>query len=115
MPKKRLNDLEPGMTLAADVANLHGQTLFKAGLRLGSRQIEILQMWGIQSVDIEGEEEREDRLDLSRFAPQTLARAERQVALRFRGARAAHPAVDVIRGICVLEAAKAIAREEAAR
>lgn len=115
MPKKSPNDLEAGMILAADVSNLDGQTLFKMGLHITQRHIDILQMWGIPNVEVEGEEEAEDPLDLNRFSPHVIAKAERLVGPRFRNVKSSHPAIDVIRAVCVLEAAKAIGQEEGER
>lgn len=108
MSLKNVNDLVVGMVLAADVTNLDGQILFKKGLALSERHLEILEMWGIPNVEIESEDEDEEPLELERFPPQIIVAAERQVAPRFKLVKSSHPAVDILRSICVLETAKAL-------
>jgi len=115
MALKKPHELLEGMVLAADVKNLDGQILFKKGLELAERQIEILQMWGIPNVEIEGGEEPADRLNLDQFSPQTLEKAERMADRRFKLVTSSHPAVEMVRKICIGREARAIAREEASK
>lgn len=102
------------MVLAEDVSNLDGAVLFKKGLELSSRHIEILQMWGVRSVEIEGEDDPipNPEVDLEQFDEHIVAKAEELVNRRFALVKSAHPAVDIIKGVCVLDAAKALNLED---
>ena len=55
MARLHLKQVAPGMTLANQVDNLHGQLLLAAGCRLTPRQIGVLQAWGVVEVEVEGE------------------------------------------------------------
>lgn len=50
----QVDDVEEGMTLAADVCTFNGSVMMKAGLVLTEKHIQGLRMWGIQSVNVEG-------------------------------------------------------------
>ena len=108
MSHKSPKELEAGMILAEDVSNLDGQALFKKGLSLSERHIEILMMWGIPTVEIDGDDEPEERVDLDQFSQLVVAKAKGDVNRRFRLVKSSHPAVDVVRNIAILQAAKSI-------
>lgn len=115
MPLKPSKELEEGMILTSDVCNLDGQILFTKGLELTTRHIDILQMWGIPKVEIAGEDEEEDASNLDQFPPVIIARAELAVNKHFSLVKSSHPAVEIMRKICVLKTAKQIARNEKAQ
>ncbi|MEM9160069.1 MAG: hypothetical protein AAGB46_13570 [Verrucomicrobiota bacterium] len=115
MSLKKPNDLEEGMVLAADVFNLDGQILFTKGVELTARQIDILQSWGIQNVEIEGGDDAIIEDDLDNFPPAIIAKAERLVSDRFKLAKSPHPAVEIIHKMCVTQKAKEIAKLERAK
>lgn len=110
MSTKNTNDLDAGLVLASDVRNLDGQVLFRKGLKIADRHIEILQMWGILAVEVEGGDEPAAAARIEKFSDLVLEKAESMVASRLKLAKSSHPAVDVIRKIAVLEAAKALQR-----
>ncbi|MCH6256418.1 hypothetical protein MLD52_07650 [Puniceicoccaceae bacterium K14] len=112
MPLKPPNDLEEGMILASDVCNLDGQILFTKGLELTTRHIDILQMWGIPKVEISGEEEEEEAINLDQFSPAVIEQSEELVNKHFSLVKSSHPAVEIMRKICILKKAKQIARNE---
>ena len=103
------------MILAADVMNLDGQVLFKKGVVLEERQIEILQMWGVPNVEIEGDEPDEELVSLDHFPEHILEKAERLVGIRFKLVKSAHPVVETVRKFCVSREAKALVRQEASK
>jgi len=115
MSLKKPQELESGMVLAADVLNLDGQTLFKAGLELEDRQIEILQMWGIPNVEIAGEQTEEELVNLDQFPPHILKKAERLVDIRFKLVKSPHPVVNTLRKFCVSQEAKALLTQDKAK
>lgn len=98
------------MVLAAEARNLDGQVLFAKGATLTARHIEILRMWGIPNVEIEGPEEEEEPIDLDQFPPAVLAQAERAVAERFKLCKSSHPAVEVVRRISVFHTARKLVK-----
>lgn len=103
------------MVLAGDVFNLDGQILFAKGVELEERHIEILQMWGIPNVDVEDGEDDEERIDLNQFAPHILELAEGIVSQRFKLVKSSHPAVEIVRRLCVQKEAIATRRREASQ
>ena len=108
MLQKKTSELQTGLKLAADVCNLDGQILFRKGAEVTPRHIEILQMWGIPTVEVEGGIEAGHAGQIEQFSQLIVEKAEQQVAARMKLVRSSHPAVDVIRSIAVLEAAKDI-------
>ncbi|MDQ8204558.1 hypothetical protein [Pelagicoccus sp. SDUM812003] len=106
MSHKSTHDLEAGMKLAADVYNLDGKILFSTGAELSERQIEILMMWGVESVRIEGENGDDDQFDLSQFSQSVVRKVQAEVDERYRLAKSSHPAVQIIKKVSVLQAAK---------
>jgi HD-like signal output (HDOD) protein len=53
----RIGAVGPGQVVAADVSNLHGQIIMRAGTVLEARHLKILRSWGIAEISIEGESE----------------------------------------------------------
>ncbi len=110
MALKKPHQLEPGMILKTDVFNMDGEVLFSKGVALTERQIDILQQWGVPNVEIEGGEEETEKVDLDQFSPEIVERAEQNVADRFKLVKSTHPAVEIIRKLCVTQEADAISK-----
>jgi len=106
MPSKKLQELEAGMTLAADVMNLDGQILFRSGVLLGEHQIEVLQMWGVPNVEIVGKEEDADIVNLNEYPTAIVERAEELMNLRFKLVKSTHPVVETAKKFFVCHKAK---------
>ena len=98
------------MVLAADVFNLDGQILFTKGAALTTRQIDILQSWGIPNVEVEGDEKDSDEIDLEEFPPDILKHAEQIVAGRFKLTKSSHPAVEIVQKMRVMQEAKKLVK-----
>lgn len=111
MSHKTLSQLEVGMVLAADVINLDGKTLYGKGMQLTHRHIEVLFMWGLAQVEVEGTGIAEPELDLQPFDLKTIEIAKVKTAQRFRLTKSSHPAVDTIQAISVLKMAKRLQEE----
>lgn len=107
MPRKSPHDLRPGMRLAAEARNVDGRLLFSKGHALDETQIEILMMWGVESVAVHGSEDSAEDVGIDRFSEKIRQRAASDVQRRFRLVKSAHPAVETIRKIAILETAKA--------
>lgn len=52
-----LDEIKPGMTLAAPVVNRYGQVVIAAGIELQIHHIERLKTWGVSQVSIQSESE----------------------------------------------------------
>lgn len=107
MSRKTPHELEIGAILASDVYNLDGQILLSQGLAVEEKHIEILLMWGVPYVEVNGGEEEKEGIDLTQFSQSIVDKAEAEVDQRYLLNKSSHPAVEVIRKISVLQAAKA--------
>ena len=80
MPKLKLEQLKPGMVVAAAVKNLDDMLLAPAGCELTERHINILETWGIVEVEVEAAEAAQAPIDpLSQLSPQRLARLQDEI------------------------------------
>jgi hypothetical protein len=52
----RLDDLKPGMILAANLLEPGGRMLLPAATELTDRHLRYFQMWGVADAEIEGDE-----------------------------------------------------------
>jgi hypothetical protein len=96
-----LEDLSPGMTLAADLQEPGGRLLLPAATVLTERHLRYLQMWDIAGADIAGDETASGRAESAAADPAVVARAEARMASRFRHADPAHPVVAEVLRHCV--------------
>lgn len=72
------------MVVAHDVKNIDGMLLAPSGCTLNERQINILQAWGVDEVEIEASGEAAQSLDpLARLPPETLATLTTGLRARF--------------------------------
>ena len=106
MPKRTPHELTTGTALADDVYNLDGNLLFRAGTILSEKRIEILMMWGVENVTIQGSETGSESISIQSFSNTVKQDAESQVKKRFKLVKSSHPAVVAIRELAVLELAK---------
>jgi hypothetical protein len=95
----------PGMVLHADIQDRRGRLLLPAGKELSEKHIAALPMWGVEVVDIEGQEQLE--VAACEIDPRLLARARARVAVLFTNASDDHPFLNELRELC----AESLARE----
>lgn len=77
MPKVKIDGLQEGMIVAADVRNIDDMLLLPAGAELSARHLKVLRSWGITEVTVEASHQAEDASDpLRRLPPEALARME---------------------------------------
>jgi len=112
MPLIDVSRARSGMVLTADVRDRRGRVLIPQGKELMERYLEALPMWGITHVEVEGETEEVSTPDLD---DALLARADRDVAERFRHANRGHPAIEALFAVCVRRRAEHLLREGGAR
>ncbi len=80
-----LQNLKPGMVLAADIVENHGQVLLTAGSTINEKHIHIFKTWGIPEADIENVDEEEIALaDALELDPELLQIAQQRADERFR-------------------------------
>lgn len=107
MPNRSPHDLQEGHILTDDVYNLDGNLLFPSGTKLTDKQIEIMMMWGVEIVSVEGIDGKEKAISIQNFSNTVKQDAELAVNERFKLVKSSHPAVKAIRELAVLELAKA--------
>jgi hypothetical protein len=84
MPNVKLESLQEGMIVAADVRNLDNMLLIPAGCALSGRQIAILSSWGIADIQVEACGDSEDLGDLlQQLPPETLEQFTRDLKAAF--------------------------------
>jgi hypothetical protein len=84
MPNVKLESLQEGMIVSADVRNLDNMLLVPAGCALSGRQIDILSAWGIAEIQVEACGDSEDLTDpLQQLPPETLERLRGDLAAAF--------------------------------
>lgn len=105
-----LEDLKPGMVLAADAKHHSGRILLAAGVELTEKHLKVFHTWGLTEADIEGvdpaqlAEQAMEQLD-----PVVLAEAEQQMKARFRHTDLSHPAVAELFRLSLRDCAKRLA------
>ena len=95
----RLDDLKPGMILAADLREPGGRMLLPAATALTDRHLRYFQMWGVSGAEVEGDEQ--DLPNALPVDPEVRAAVEARVRSLFRHADLAHPAVAQVHAYCV--------------
>jgi len=89
-----IDDIQPGMKLAADVKDQTGRILLTAGHEVTERHVKIFRMWGVIEADIEGVDRDEISVVASAPVDSTMVGdVQNQARSRFRHADLEHPAV----------------------
>jgi len=107
MPKLKLEQLKPGMIVAAAVKNLDDMLLAPAGCELTERHINILETWGIGEVDVQADEEAKGPVDpLSLLTPSRLKELKEEIRGVFWEVDFANPVQTEIYRLMLLRKAK---------
>jgi hypothetical protein len=87
-----LNDIKPGMVLAAEVKDRAGRVLLASGQEITEKHLKIFKTWGVTDANIEGASQ-EDMVsqDLVDVDPEIRKQAEDAVLAKFRHAGTDHP------------------------
>jgi hypothetical protein len=85
MGKINLDEVAPGMVLAADVFEIHGGLLAVAGNEISEKSITIFRKWGIRELEVEGitSEILHDE-KLATLDPEQMQKIEKKVTFLFR-------------------------------
>jgi hypothetical protein len=78
--RQSLEDLKPGMILAADLVETDGRLLLPLGTVLTDRHLRYFQMWGVLGVEIEGDDAEAEKP--APVDPALHAAVEARLALR---------------------------------
>lgn len=84
MIRVKTEALQAGTVVARDVKNIDGMLLVPSGCELTERQINILQAWGVDEVEVEANAGTVGLVDpLAQLPPGTLARLTAELRSRF--------------------------------
>ena len=94
MAKIKVNKLQVGMVLTADVCDPNGRFLLGEGCELNDKHLKALNAWGVISVEISDDDMPEDTVSVD-LSPEALAEIENQVIQRFRHNEESIPFVEL--------------------
>lgn len=106
MPNRSPHEIKEGTILADDVYNLDARLLFAADTKLTNKKIEILMMWGVESVTIRGMEDSSETVSITSFSNTVKHDAQLEIQKRFKLVKSSHPVVIAMKEIAILESAK---------
>jgi hypothetical protein len=110
MPRIRVETVQVGASVAADVKNIDGMLLIPKGSTLGERQIGILQAWGITEVEVEASEGDEQARDpLAALPSETLLRITEETRALFLDPDSANPVFNEVFKQLLLRRARKLA------
>lgn len=99
-----LDAIKSGMILAGDVRDRTGRVLLSAGSEVTEKHLRIFKMWGILSVQIQGEEREESPLrEDAEIDPARLKEAESRVSELFHHNDLHHPFIKELFRLVTLE------------
>ena len=101
-----------GMLLSEAVHDRRGRLLMPAGRELTEKHLDALPMWGVRSIQVEGEGTVEDEDPLDQLMPWAVARAGEEVAHLFLHAGVEHPAMKELSALAVRRRAIQLQKEE---
>ncbi|MGE4297331.1 MAG: HDOD domain-containing protein [Desulfovibrionaceae bacterium] len=106
-----VDDLQPGMELAADLANTQGRILLPKGTVIESNHLRVMKIWGATEADIVGIDQQEAvATSTSELEPEHLCHAQDDLEGLFcLTDRDSEPLAEIFR-LCVLRRARLIAR-----
>jgi hypothetical protein len=108
-----LENLTPGMTLAANLQEPGGRLLLPAETTLTDRHLRYLQMWGVADAEVEGEESATGAAASETLDPTLLPAAEERMRGHFRHADLAHPVIEQVFQYCLSREVRRLAGEVA--
>ncbi|WP_237707718.1 HDOD domain-containing protein [Desulfocurvibacter africanus] len=97
MTKLSLDQLRPGMRLAADLQSDMGRFLLAKGTELDDSHMRIMRIWGVTAVEVESEEKQDQTPEAP---PAALATAQEIMRLRLRLNDLEYPAIKELFRLC---------------
>lgn len=89
----RLDELQPGMVLAADAVHLNGRVLLRAGAALTEQHLRMFHMWGLSEADIAGIDQERLTATAEDADPAHVNALRAALNERFRFTDSTHPAI----------------------
>jgi hypothetical protein len=89
----RLEQLQPGMELEADVLDRNGHPLVRAGTIISDKDLRRFKMWGVAEVEVLGHEAEAEETAVQTIDPTIVEHCEHQARQMFRHADLTHPFV----------------------
>jgi hypothetical protein len=111
----KLSEVEPGMTIGADVRDRGGRILLGAGAEVTEKHLSIFRKWGVAELDIEGAEGTPPPLEESQIDPEVLDEARDAAWRHLRHNDRGHPAVVAVHGAVSLRIARRVLEESHVR
>ncbi len=99
-----------GMVLTAGVKDLRGRLLIPEGKELTERYLDCLPMWGVTSIEVEGDDLASDGVSTEDVEPWALEEAEEMAKAHFLLADNTHPLMVALFPICIERRAQEIQR-----
>ena len=85
MGRINIDDLEPGMVLAAEVKDRSGRILLGPGQEITEKNLRVFRIWGVLEADVQGvEKEAVDAKNMAQLDPEQLQRSEKEYDALFR-------------------------------
>ncbi len=96
----RLEQARPGMQLTSDVVDRNGQLLAKAGNELTEKELRLFKIWGVQGVNVAGDDDANQQLQNT--AQDSVIEPRHAAAARelFRHCDLDHPVVALLLEEC---------------
>lgn len=83
MPRIKTELLQEGMVVSSDVKNMDNMLLIPSGCKLTSRQIGILQAWGVTDIEVASSGGGEDTDQLTKMTPEAIEKLSAEVRATF--------------------------------
>lgn len=83
MPRIKTELLQEGMVVSKDVTNIDNMLLIPNGCKLTSRQIGILQAWGVTEIDVQANGAGEDTDPIAKLSPEKLEKMTVELRAQF--------------------------------
>jgi hypothetical protein len=94
MAKVNIEDLAPGMVLAADAVLASGRAMLRAGQTLTEKHIQTFKAWGLTEASVEGVSQQElEESQQASLDPAVRQEIETRLQALFRHADLSHPAM----------------------
>lgn len=101
-----LDDLTPGMLLAANIRDRSGRLLLGEGAELEAKHLFIFRTWGIVEADIAGMDEYVSEVVPDDITPEEFENARNVLLPLYCNADVAHPAISELLRLAVIRKVK---------
>ncbi|HKK01758.1 MAG TPA: hypothetical protein VJ955_06280 [Desulfuromonadales bacterium] len=93
MASVRIDNLEPGMVLAADVKDSKGRLLLTKGVTIEAKHLLVFQTWGVTNVSVEGDDDLPADPLPAEISQKEMNQAREALLASYRHTDLKHPAI----------------------